>query len=129
MENNTKAPFAVDYDLSSICKKEIRISRENLKEHMRQLRSIFNSEDYSITLTSLKSIEVLPTNISMIVQDDRLVVAWDAKKYHCRMFSKAINIIGGFYSYMEEVWASIPDICKKDDWKKKQFSKMIDILA
>ncbi len=129
MEAKAKEPYTIEPDLSKICKKEIRISRENLKLHMETLSQIPNSEMYSMTLTNLKAVPVLPTHISMIVQDDRLVVAWDSEKYNCRMYSMAIHVIGGFYEYMEEMWESIPAICKTDEWRKKQFSKMLQLLA
>jgi hypothetical protein len=129
MEENAKAPFSVDYDLSSICGKEMIISKENLKRHMEYLQNIPHTDQYTITLANLNSIAVLPTNISMIVQDDRLVVAWDARQYDCRMYSEAITVIGGFYNYMEEVWNSISNICKTEEWTNRQFSKIIRLLA
>lgn len=129
MERDVKLSYCVDYDLSAICSKEIRISRENLLAHMQHLRDTPNTESFTITLMQYDSLTVLPTNISMIVQDDRLVVAWDAKHYKCRMYSRALHLIGGFYNYMEEVWASIPSICKTDQWTEKQFNKLIGMLG
>ncbi len=117
-----------DYDLSAICKRPMKIGREHLKEYLQYLMSISNTEDYSITLTPFSQLDLLPADASFIVQDDSLVVAWDAQRFSRRMHCRELVLVSGFYKHMEGMWKVIPPLCKGEDWRNKQFERMISML-
>lgn len=117
-----------DYDLSAICKKDIRIGREHLRDYLQYLKGIGNTEDYSITLAPFSQLELLSADVSFIVQDDSLVVAWDAKRFSRRMHCRELVLVSGFYKYMDSMWKVIPPLCKSEEWRDKQFNRMIDML-
>lgn len=117
-----------DYDLSAICKKPVQIGREHLKAYLQYLKSISNTDGYSITLTPFSQLELLSADVSFIVQDDSLVVAWDAQQFSRRMHCRELVLVSGFYRYMEDMWKVIPPLCKSEEWRNKQFDRMIGML-
>ena len=54
-------------------------------------------------------------------------MAWDSSKYNRRMYCTEITVIGGFFSYMQEMWDRIPLICKNDKWTQKQLNKILEM--
>jgi transcriptional regulator with XRE-family HTH domain len=118
----------IDYDLSAICGKEIIVSKRNFCRHLEYIVRLEHTKDYSITLTSFSALGLISTNISLVVQDDSLVVAWNTKKYPLRMYCREIVVINGFYTYMADLWKVIPPVCKTKEWTDKQFIRMIQML-
>ena len=118
----------IDYDLSAICGKEILVSKKHLRRHLEHLLNIENTKNYSITLTSFSALGLITTQISMIVQDDSLVVAWNPEKYSRRMYCREIVVVNGFYTYLDDLWKAIPPVCKNKEWTDKQFQRLIQML-
>lgn len=118
----------IDYDLSAICGKEILVSKKHLRWHLEHLINIEQTKDYSITLTSFSFLGLISTQISLIVQDDSLVVAWNPEKYSRRMYCREIVVVNGFYTYMDDLWKAIPPVCKNKEWTDKQFQRLIQML-
>ncbi|MFZ5974107.1 MAG: hypothetical protein ACOYU3_01690 [Bacillota bacterium] len=129
MEARVHSDFIVDYDLSAICGKRITVPKACYKRHLEYLLGIKSSENYSMTMTSFSALGLLSTTISIIVQDDSLVVAWDPERYPRRMYCMDLQVINGFYTYIEDLWKAIPPICKDDGWKCKQLNRMIQMLT
>lgn len=126
LEKAINKEYIIDYDLSAIVGKEIKIRNDQLKEQLEYISKVKNTEKYQMVLTSFKEINLLKNNLELIVQEDSIVFAWNSKNYNRRMHCKELSVIGGFFAYMEEVWRNIPPICKNGDWSIKQLKKLID---
>lgn len=125
IEKVLQQPSFVEYDLSQIVGKEIRITREHFKEQLQYIAETSFSETYKMILPSFRELHLNNGATSFVVQDDSILIAWDAKQYEQRIVSKELTLVGGVANYVGEVWKSIPPICKTDDWTKKQLSRMI----
>ncbi len=129
LEARVLADTIVDYDLSAICREQIVVSKACFKKHLEFLLGIRNTENYSMVLASFRELDLIAPTVSIIAQDDSLVVAWDAGRYPRRMYCRDLVMVNGFYAYLEQTWKSIPPICKSDAWREKQFRRMIQMLG
>lgn len=119
--------YIVDYDLSVIVGKEVRISNKHFREQLKYIAKETSTDKYIVILTSFSQLNLIMNSVEMIVQDDSIVMAWDSSKYNRRMYCTEITVIGGFFSYMQEMWDRIPLICKNDKWTQKQLNKILEM--
>ena len=126
LEKNIDKDYIVDYDLSKIIGKEIRISNKNYRKQLEYIMKNTTTDNYQIALVSFSNEQLLKETTDMIVQEDSIVLAWDATKYERRMYCKELTIVGGFFEYMEEVWNNIPLVCRNDNWFRKQIKRILD---
>lgn len=124
LEEMSSMTRIVDSNLSEICGKKIVISKETWNEI---LRSIINNkqEESKLVFVSFRYLSYIPENLSILVQDDCLVAAWNVNKYKKRMYCINPNVISGFYRYLDDIWHMIPSICKETSWRNKQLNRLL----
>ncbi len=116
----------IDDNLTEICKKKIIVSRENWNKLIRAVISSDTNEGSSIFFTSFKYLSYIPANLSILVQDDCFVAAWNVTRYKKRMYCVNPNVISGFYRYIDDIWHMIPRVCKDINWRNKQLMRFLD---
>lgn len=127
IENALNNEYIIDYDLSAIIGKDIKISRDDFICQLKYIAKTTTTKSYQMVLVPFSEISLLSKSAEIIAQDDSIVLAWDASKYKKRMYCKELTVIGGLFEYMEEVWSSIPLICKNEKWTQKQLDRILDL--
>lgn len=129
MEKALKFDDVIDYDLSVIVGKNIKIKKDFFKRHLEYLMNVSNSECYTMVLTSFDSLKLNVDKSSIIVQDDSIIVAWNPKNFDRAIYCKELTFIGGYYRYLRDIWQQIPPIAKSEHWRKKQLDRMINEIG
>jgi transcriptional regulator with XRE-family HTH domain len=113
-----------DNDLSKICNTKIVISKENQRL---LIDSIMQSAIYKsnrIIFTSFENLNAIPENLSILVQEDGFVAAWNAKKYKRRLYCTNLDVTSGFYRYLDDLMTTIPKICRERVWRDRQLMRI-----
>lgn len=126
LENAVTKNFIIDYDLSIIVGKEIRIKQHYFREHLEYLTTVSNREDYTMVLVSFDSLKLNVDKTSICVQDDSIVIAWHPEKYERAIYCQELTVIGGYFQYLKELWHQIPPISKSDPWRQKQLNRLLE---
>ena len=79
-----------------------------------------------MVLASFRYLSYIPDNLSIMVQDDCFVAAWNVNKYKKRLYCVNPNVIAGFYRYLDDIWHMIPSVCKEQSWRNKQLSRILE---
>ncbi|MGE4549155.1 MAG: helix-turn-helix domain-containing protein [Intestinibacillus sp.] len=126
IERAVRQDWIVDYDLSAVAGRPIRIPRALFIRQLAHLYEHMRDEHYTLVVYPFTRLgmEVLPP-CNIIVQDDSLVGAWDAERYARRMYSEDFSIVNGFYAYAESVWAHISPVCKEEAWGKRRIGALL----
>ena len=127
IQDSIHEDYIVDYELSAIVGKEIRISNKHYREQLKFIAKETATDTYIVILTSFSQLNIMMNSVEMIVQDDSIVMAWNSKKYNREMYCTELTVIGGFFSYMEKMWDMIPLICKNDKWTQKQLNRILEM--
>jgi transcriptional regulator with XRE-family HTH domain len=126
LEQISDMDVIIDHNLSSVCRREIKISRYQWTRLLQSIRRGRNTEDFSTVFASFKHLRVAPTNLSIFVQDDTFVSAWDMQKYKKSMYCVNLDVVSGFYRYVDDIWHMVPGICKDPDWRNKQLERVLE---
>lgn len=126
LEEAIQKDYIVDYELSKVLGKEARIKKDQFREHLKYLAKITTTSTYTMVLTSFKELNLNVDNTSIIVQDDSIVIAWNAQLHDRRMYCKELTVVGGYFNYLREIWNRIPAISKNDNWTTKQLNRMLE---
>ncbi|SFR96229.1 hypothetical protein [Anaeromicropila populeti] len=118
--------YIIEYDLSRIIGKEIRISQEQFRRQLEEISQTIYSEQYIMVLASFRKMNLNLKGASIIVQDDSVVIAWNSQFYDARIHSTELTFVGGYFNYLNMLWKEIPLISKSGDWTKKQFDWILD---
>ncbi|MGM9611926.1 MAG: helix-turn-helix domain-containing protein [Butyricicoccus sp.] len=116
----------IDYDLSAVVGREIRISRKQFQEQLAYLYDHVRTSHYTLVVYPFSRLDMtaLPP-CNMIVQDDSLAAAWDAEKYPHRMYTEDLAIVNGFYQYADALWEHISPVCKDEAWCKRRIGALL----
>ena len=128
IESALEQDYIIDYDLSAIVGREIRITREQLKQQLLFLREHLRAPHYSLTIYPFSRLDMSFTPpCNMIVQDDSMAAAWDAKLYSNRMYSEEMSIVTGFYQYADSLWSQISPVCHEEAWCRRRIDALLAI--
>lgn len=116
----------IDYDLSRIIGRNIRIKKKYLKKYLQYLAGITYTDTYTLVLTSFKELNLNVDHSSITVQDDSIVIAWNAELYDRAIYCKELTVVGGYFQYLKNIWNRIPLISKNNVWTQKQFMKLLE---
>lgn len=72
-----------------------------------------------------KQIQSFTPPCNMIVQDDSMAAAWDAKLYSNRMYSEEMSIVTGFYQYADSLWSQISPVCHEEAWCRRRIDALL----
>lgn len=126
IEEAMEQEYLVDYDLSAITGKEIRIRRDQFKKQLLFIRDHLRALHYTLAIypfSRLNRSSAPPCN--MIVQDDSVAAAWDARLYSRRMYSEEMSIVTGFYQYADSLWEQIPHACREESWCRRRIDALL----
>ncbi|MDR1916226.1 MAG: hypothetical protein LBQ58_06610 [Synergistaceae bacterium] len=126
LERMSSMNSIIDHTISAICRKEIRISRSQRVRMLQSLSGGRRTKNNSATLVSFSYLGITPTNLSIFVQDDTFVGVWDMEKYKQSLYCVNIDVISGFYRYIDDIWHMIPGVCKDADWRNKQLERLME---
>jgi transcriptional regulator with XRE-family HTH domain len=118
--------YVVDYDLSIIVGKEIRISKKHFHQQLAYLTTIKNSEAYTMVLTSFRNLNLNVDKSCISVQDDSIVIAWNPERFDRAIYCRELTVIGGYFQYLKDIWNQIPPISKNDHWRNKQLYRLLE---
>jgi len=127
-EKFAQAEYIEDANLSEICGTRVIIS----KAYQRKIvDAVIKSQAYRnnrVIFTSFGYFSAIPENLSILVQEDALVSVWDVKKYQKRLYCLNLDVISGFYRYIDDLKAVIPKVCLDKFWCDKQLRRIQDSL-
>jgi len=126
LEAAVEKPYIIDYDLSIIVGKEVKIKQHFFREYLKYLTTISNTNRYTMVLTSFENIKLNVDQSSICVQDDSIVIAWHPEKFERAIYCKELTVIGQYFRYLKEIWHQIPPIAKSDTWRQKQLMRLQD---
>lgn len=130
IEEALEQEYIIDYDLSAVVGREIRVTREHLKKQLRFLREHLRAMHYSLTIYPFSRLEVHTSPpCNLIVQDDSMAAAWDAGQYTRRMYSEEMSIISGFYQYADSLWEQISPACHAEAWCQRRIDALLAIRS
>jgi len=118
--------FIIDYDLSRIVGRNVKIKKEFFCEYLQYLSEITTTDSYTMVLTSFKDLNLNADHSSISVQDDSIVIAWNAELYDRAIYCRELTVVGGYFQYLKEIWNRIPLISKNDKWTQKQFKRLLE---
>jgi hypothetical protein len=86
----------------------------------------YQSDD--IAFVASENLNFIPRNLSVLVQEDSFLAAWDAQKYQRRLYCLNLDLIAGCYQYIDGFKATIPKICQYGEWKERQLRRIREAL-
>ncbi|MDO5785323.1 MAG: helix-turn-helix transcriptional regulator [Eubacteriales bacterium] len=126
IEEAMEQEYIVDYDLSAITGKEIRITREQFKKQLLFIRDHLRALHYTLAIYPFSRLNFsFAPPCNMIVQDDSIAAAWDARLYSQRMYSEEMSIVTGFYQYADSLWEQIPHACREESWCRRRIDALL----
>jgi len=128
LERFTSEEFFEDENLSEICGKKIILTKEQQRKMIDSLLQSQLYQENKIIFTSFNYLNAIPENLSIFVQEDGFVAAWNVKKYHKRLYCLNLDVISGFYRYIDDLKNTIPKICWDKNWKEKQLRRIRESL-
>ena len=126
LEEAVESEYSVDYDLSIIVGKEIRLKKKYIQAHLAYLTTIRNNDDYTMVLTSFKNLNLNVDKSCISVQDDSIVIAWNPERFDRAIYCTELTVVGGYFQYLREIWEQIPPISKSDHWRNKQLHRLLN---
>ncbi|MDR2756528.1 MAG: hypothetical protein LBC20_12555 [Planctomycetaceae bacterium] len=128
LENFVTSEHVEDCNLSEICATKIILSKEHLKKITDSIMKSSLYRNNNIVFTSFGYLNVIPDNLSILVQEDGFVAAWNVKRYKKRLYCFNLDVISGFYRYIDDFKTIIPKICWDKDWRDKQLRRIEESL-
>jgi|GEM_PF-2316286 len=128
LESFASAEYIEDEDLTVICESRIVLSREFRRKIV---ESVMKSDAYNnnrIIFTSFNNLNSVPDNLSITVQEDGFLAAWNVKKYQKRLYCLNLDVISGFYRYVDDLKTVIPKVCLSKGWKDTQLIRICNAL-
>jgi hypothetical protein len=116
----------IDHNLSELCRKKVIITKANWTKIIESIIAMDGNENSPVIFTSFKYLSYIPENLSILVQDDCFVAAWNVNKFKKRMYCINPNVISGFYRYIDDIWHMIPRVCKDVTWRNKQLKRFVE---
>jgi transcriptional regulator with XRE-family HTH domain len=121
----SEGEFVIDGDLSKICEKEIKISYACWTRLIQTIQRATEADNHPIVFSSFSYANIVPSNLSIFVQEDTLVCVWDLQKFKKSMYCTNPDVVAGFYRYLDEMWHILPGVCKDFEWRNKQLDRLI----
>ncbi|MDR1269308.1 MAG: hypothetical protein LBK82_07265 [Planctomycetaceae bacterium] len=128
LENFVTAKQIEDSNLSEICGAKIILSKEHLKKITDSMMKSPLYKNNNIVFTSFGYLNMVPNNLSIFVQEDGFVAAWDVTRYKKRLYCFNLDVISGFYRYIDDFKTIIPKTCWDKDWRDKQLRRIKETL-
>ncbi|MDR3238586.1 MAG: hypothetical protein LBT44_00625 [Clostridiales bacterium] len=128
LESFTTVEYVDDSNLAEICEAPIILSKEF---QQKVVESVINSDAYKsnrIIFTSFNYLSSVPDNLSIVVQEDSFLAAWNVKKHQKRLYCLSLDVISGFYRYVDDLKTVIPKVCFGKEWKDTQLRRIRDTL-
>ena len=119
--------YYIDEELTALYGHPVRVSRKHLHEHVKFLSQLNAPENYHILFVPFKNLHLLHNSVSYVVQDNGIFLAWDASRSDHRIYSRDTSVIKASYTYMEEIWNSIPAEYLSPEWQNEQLQKLLDL--
>jgi hypothetical protein len=126
LEKAAASEMIEDSTLSEICGHQVMITTNHLRKIVNSLMLSPLYRDNHILFTSFDYWNAVPENMSLLVQEDSFVAAWNVKRYKKRLFCLNPDIISGFYRYIEDLKTAIPKICWDKKWQDKQLRRITE---
>jgi hypothetical protein len=126
LERFAASESVADSMLSALCEARIVLSKEHLRKI---LRAVMDSAIYKkggVIFTSFEHMGSLPQGSSIFVQEDGVVATWNAQKYKKRLFCANLDVVFGFYRYVDDLKTTIPKICQDREWRDKQITRILE---
>jgi hypothetical protein len=128
LENFVTEEQIEDRNLSEICAAKIILSKEHLRKITDSMMKSLSYNNDNIVFTSFGYLNMIPENLSLLVQEDGFVAAWNVTRYKKRLYCYNLDVISGFYRYIDDFKTIIPKICWDKDWKEKQLRRIKETL-
>jgi hypothetical protein len=128
LESFATAEYVEDCNLTEICESQIILSKEY---RHKIVKSIMDSKAYKnndMIITSFSYLNSVPDNLSIAVQEDGFLCAWNVKKYQKRLYCLSLDVISGFYRYVDDLKTFIPKVSFSKEWKDTQLKRIYDAL-
>ncbi|MHB8063438.1 MAG: hypothetical protein ACYDG2_12530 [Ruminiclostridium sp.] len=128
LENFVSVEYIEDGNLSEICETKIILSKEYQKEIIDSIMQSSAYKNNSIVFMSFSYLNAISDNLSILVQEDGFVAAWNVKRYKKRLYCLNLDVISGFYRYIDDLKTTFPKICWDSGWRDKQLLRIREVL-
>jgi hypothetical protein len=128
LENFATEEQTEDCNLSEICATKVILSKEHLSKTIDYVTKSLSYKNNHIVFTSFGYLNAIPDDLSILVQEDGFVAAWNVKRYKKRLYCFNLDVISGFYRYIDDFKTIIPKICWDKDWRDKQLRRIKETL-
>ncbi|MGE4352546.1 MAG: hypothetical protein AB7D36_00475 [Oscillospiraceae bacterium] len=113
------------YMLSRIIGKSVYMTKEQYLRQLQYVSETVERGEMEIDLVSFKAMGIYRNEVSLVTQVGRLAIIWDDSRYDNFIYSTEPTYIGGFFSYMENLYASLPPINKNMDWVRHRLREYV----
>ncbi|MDR1493027.1 MAG: hypothetical protein LBT05_09940 [Planctomycetaceae bacterium] len=128
LENFISVESVEDCNLSKICETKIILSKEYQRKIVDSIMQFSEYQNNNIIFTSFDYLNAVPDNLSLLVQEDGFVAAWNVKRDKKRLYCSNLDVISGFYRYVDDLKTTIPKVCRDNDWRDKQLRRIREML-
>jgi hypothetical protein len=128
LEDFLPEEYTVDAGLSELCRTKILLSKE-LRRKI--IDSFMNSAVYQnnpVIFTPGEHLGQIPSRLSLLAGEDSFLAIWDVRKYKEILYCLNLDVISGFYRYIDDLTAGIPKVCHSREWRDKQLNRIREAL-
>ncbi|MDR3288715.1 MAG: helix-turn-helix transcriptional regulator [Peptococcaceae bacterium] len=128
LESFVAVEYVTDSNLSEICGTKIILSKEYQRKFIDSIMQSAIYKNNQVIFTSFGYLSAIPDDLSILVQEDGFVAAWNVKKYQKRLYCLNLDVISGFYRYLDDLKTTIPKTCWNRTWRDKQLQRIREAL-
>lgn len=128
LERFIPVDYTQDSDLSEICGSQVLLSKSHQKKILNSIMTSSAHGGSHIFFITPDYLNAVPNNLSIFVQEDAFFAAWNVRKYNKRLYCQNLDIISGFYRYIDDLKNNVPKICREKDWRDKQMNRIRELL-
>jgi hypothetical protein len=111
--------------LSRIIGRPIYVTREQYLRQLQYVSDTVERGEMEIDLISFRDMGIQEKDVSVVAQAGRLVIIWDDSKYDNLIYSTEPTYIGGYVSYLQNLYGRIPPINKNMDWVRRRLREYV----
>lgn len=112
--------------LSRIIGKPIYMTKQQYLRQLQYVADTVERGEMEIDLISFRDMDLDEKGISVVAQLGRLAIVWNDNRYDNLIVSTEPTYVGGFVSYLENLYARVPPMNKNMDWVKQRLRGYVE---
>lgn len=125
MEERVREPM-----LSLIARKDVYVTRKQFLSQLMYIVEQLERENYTVLVPSFQNdLQLEQDQLSVTVQEDSLVMCWNASEYESIIYSMEPTFVGGFVDYSKKLLSSVPVMKRNKEWTKKRLTAIVNNMS